>query len=32
MEENGLRDIYKKAIFAAAERSAELANLLGDSE
>jgi len=32
MEENGLRDIYKKAIFAAAERSAELANLLGEPE
>jgi len=32
MEENGIRDIYKKAIFAAAERSAELANLLGESE
>lgn len=32
MEENGLREIYKKAILAAAERSAELANLLGESE
>jgi len=32
MEESGIREIYKKAIFAAAERSAELANLLGESE
>jgi len=31
MEENGIRDIYKKAISAAAERSAELAKLLGES-
>lgn len=31
MEENGLRDIYKKALLAAAERSAELAKLLGES-
>ena len=30
MEENGLREIYKKAISAAAERSAELAKLLGE--
>ena len=30
MEENGLREIYKKAITAAAERSAELAKLLGE--
>jgi len=32
MEENGLREIYKKAIFAASERSAELAKILGESE
>lgn len=31
MEENGLREIYKKALLAAAERSAELAKLLGES-
>lgn len=31
MEENGLREIYRKALFAAAERSAELASLLGES-
>ena len=31
MEENGIREIYKKAIYAAAERSAELAKLLGES-
>lgn len=32
MEESGLREIYKKAILAATERSAELAKILGDSE
>lgn len=31
MEDNGLREIYRKAVFAAAERSAELARLLGES-
>lgn len=31
MEDNGLRDIYRKALLAAAERSAELAKLLGES-
>lgn len=31
MEENGLREIYKKALLAAAERSAELARMLGES-
>lgn len=32
LEENHLREIFRKALFAAKQRSEELANLLGDSK
>ena len=32
LEENGLREIFKKALAAASERSAELADLLGGNK